>query len=70
MAEVKATESEVAEPIAEPKAAKLRKAGAAKSETKSAKESAIRKKPKAAAAKAKVSKVKSSRRKGKTGREA
>lgn len=65
MVEVKATESEVAEPIAEPKAAKPRKAGAAKSETKSAKEGAIRKKPKA-----KVSNVKSSKRKGKTGRKA
>jgi hypothetical protein len=70
MVEVKAAESEVAEPIAEPKAAKPRKAGAAKSETKSAKEGGTRKKPKAVAAKAKVSEVKSSKRKGKTGHKA
>jgi hypothetical protein len=67
---VKVAESEVAEPITEPKAAKSRKAGAAKSETKSAKEGATRKKPNAGAAKAKVSEVKSSKRKGKTGRKA
>lgn len=70
MVDAKAAESEVAEPIAEPKAAKPRKAGAAKSETRSVKEGATRKKPKAAATKAKVSEVKSSKRNGKTGRKA
>ena len=64
MVEVKAAESEVAEPIAEPKAAKPRKAGAAKGKSKSPKEGATSKKPKAATAKAKVPEVKSSKRKG------
>jgi len=70
MVEVKAAESEVAEPIAEPKAVQTRKAGAAKGKTKSAKAGATRKKPKAAAAKAKVSEVNSSQRKEKSGRKA
>jgi len=57
----------VAEPIAEPKAAKPRKAGAAKGKAKSESKSESET-PKAAAAKAKVPKVKSAKRRGKTGR--
>jgi len=56
----------VAEPLAEPEAAKPRKAGAAKGKARSA--DAKRNEPKAAAAKAKEPKVKSSKRKRKTGR--
>jgi hypothetical protein len=53
---------DVAEPIAEPKAAQIRKAGAAKGKAKRA--SAESEKPKAAAAKAKESRIRSSKRKG------
>ena len=70
MVEVKAAESQVTEPIAEPKAVKPRKAGAAKSKTKSAKEARTRKKLKAVAAKTKASEVQSSKRKGKIARKA
>jgi hypothetical protein len=56
----------VVAPIAEPEAAKPRKAGAAKGKVRSA--GAKRQESKAVAAKAKDSKVKTSKRKGKTGR--
>jgi hypothetical protein len=58
--------SDVVAPIAEPEAAKPRKAGAAKGKVRSA--GAKRKEPRAVAAKAKELKVKVSKRKGKTGR--
>ena len=58
--------SEAVAPIAEPEAAKPRKAGAAKGKVRSA--GVKRQEPKAVAAKAKDPKVKSSKRKGKTGR--
>jgi hypothetical protein len=58
--------SDVVAPIAEPEAAKPRKAGAAKGEVKSA--SAKRKDPKAVAAKARKPKVKGSKRKENTRR--
>jgi hypothetical protein len=54
----------VAPPIAEPEAAKPRKAGAAKGKAKDA----TRKKPKVAASKAKDPAVKGSKRKAKSGR--
>jgi hypothetical protein len=56
----------VVAPIAEPEAAKPRKAGDAKGKVRSA--GAKRQEPKAVAAKVKDPKVKSSKRKGKTGR--
>jgi len=56
----------VAEPIAKPKAAKPRKAGAAKGKAKDAKS----RKPKAAATKAGVRMVKGSKRKAKEGQAA
>jgi len=58
--------SDVVAPIAEPEAAKPRKAGAAKGKVRSA--GTKRKEPGAVAAKAKALKVKVSKRKGKTGR--
>jgi hypothetical protein len=56
--------NDVAPPIAEPEAAKTRKAGTAKGKAKDA----TRKKPKAAASKAKDPAVKGSKRKAKSGR--
>ena len=58
--------SDAGAPIAEPEAAKPRKAGAAKGKVKSA--DAKRKEPRTVAAKAKEPKVKVSKRKEKTGR--